>query len=162
VIETRRMMKIDKRVGLMILFVLVSFLCPIAMSPVTTANEIIGYVFLAPLLAYAYGRMTDGLTILPGIYYWSIYVPLIASLSVLFTVQVIRSIKGKTPQNRVFYVGLLSLIFPGLFLTWMNIPIFFSGLFGYAGPVPIQFAFGMKIVSNYGYYVERLEWPETE
>jgi hypothetical protein len=155
-------MKVDKRIGLMILFVLVSLLCPIAMSPVTTANEIIGYVFLAPILAYAYGSMTNGLTILSGIYYWSVYVPLIVPLSLLFMIQVLRSMKGKTPQNRVFYVGLLSLTFPGLFLTWMQIPFFFSGLYGYAGPFPIQFVLGMKLVSNYGYYVEKLEWPDTE
>jgi hypothetical protein len=146
----------------MILFFLVSFLFPIAMSPVTTTNEIIGYMFLAPVLAYAYGSMTDGITVLSGIYYWSVYVPLIAPLSLLFMIQVVRSMKGKTPQNRAFYAGLLSLIFPGLFLTWMHIPIFFSGLYGYAGPVPIQFVFGMKLVSNYGYYVEKLEWLETE
>ena len=160
--ELRSIMKIDKRIVWMIFFVIVSFLCPIAMSPISNVTEIIGYVFLGPILAYGYGNMTEGITILTGMEYWSIYLPLVAPLSLLFTVQVIRSMKGKTPQNRVFYVGLLSLVFPGLFLTWMHIPFFFMGLYGYAGPIPIQFILGMSLVSKYGYYVEELNWPDEE
>lgn len=155
-------MKIDKRIVLMILFVLVSFLCPIAMSPISNVTAIIGYVFLAPILAYGYGSMTVGVTILTGMEYWSIYLPLVAPLSLLFSIQVFRSMTGKTPQNRVFYVGLLGLAFPGLFLTWMYIPFFFMGLYGYAGPIPIQFIFGMRLVSKYGYYIEELEWVDEE
>jgi hypothetical protein len=59
----------------------------------------------------------------------------------------------------VFYVGLLSLVYPGLFLTGMHAPFFFMGLYGYAGPIPIQFIFGMNLVSRYGYYVEEFDWP---
>lgn len=160
--ELRSVLKVDKRVVLISLFVLVSFLCPIAMSPVSNVTAIIGYVFLAPILAYGYGSMTDGITILTGIEYWSIYLPLVAPLSFLFMVQVIRSINGKTPQNRAFYTGLLSLVFPGLFLTWMYVPLLSTGLYGYAGPIPIQLIFGMKLVSNYGYYVEELKWSDEE
>ena len=149
-------MKMDRRNVLTVLFVLVSLLCPTAISPVTNVTSIIGYVFLAPILAYGYGSMTEGITILTGLEYWSVYLPLVAPLSLLFTIQVLRSMNGKTSQNRVFYAGLLSLIFPGLFLTWMYIPFFFSGLYSYAGPVPIQFLFGMRLVSNYGYYVKSL------
>ncbi len=155
-------MKIYKRIVLMILFVLVSFLCPIAMSPISNVTTIIGYAFLAPILAYDYGSIAEGITIPMGMQYWSVYLPLVAPLSLLFTVQVIRSMNGKTPQNRVFYAGVLSLIFPGLFLTWMYLPAFYMGLYGYAGPIPIQFIFGMKLVSNYGYYIEELDWFDKQ
>lgn len=155
-------MMTDKKSILMILFVLISFLCPVAMSPISDVTSIIGHIFLTPVLAYAYGSMTEGIVILTGIEYWSVNFLLVAPLSFLFSVQVIRSINGKTPQNRVFYVGLLSLVFPGLFLTWMYIPFFFSGLYSYAGPVPIQFLFGMRLVSKYGYYVEEFDWPDEE
>ena len=159
---TEGTLMIDRRTSLTILFLLVSLLCPIAMSPISDVTSIIGYIFLAPVSAYAFGSMTEGIVILTGIEYWSVNFLLVAPLSLLFLVQVIRSINGKTPQNRVFYVGLLSLVFPGLFLTWMYIPVFFSGLYSYAGPVPIQFLFGMRLVSNYGYYVEEFEWPEEK
>ena len=92
----------------------------------------------------------------------SSHLPLVAPLSLLFAIPVIQSMRGKAPQNRAFYVGLLSLVFPGFFLTWMYIPFFFMGLYGYAGPIPIQFLFGMKLVSNYGFYIEELHWPDTE
>jgi hypothetical protein len=145
----------------MIFFVLVSLLCPIAMSPVI--NEIIiGYVFLTPILAYDFGGITEGLTIYSGIGYWSVYLPLVAPLCLLFMVQVFRSIQGKIPQKQVFYAGVLSLIFPGLFLTWLHIPFFFSLFYGYAGPLPFQYIFGMILVSKYGYYNEELEWVEEE
>ena len=77
-------------------------------------------------------------------------------------IQVIRSINGKTPRNRVLYAGVPSLIFPGLFLTWLHIPLFFSFYYGYAGPVPIQYIFGMKLVSKYGHYSEELDWIDEE
>ncbi len=154
-------MKIDRRFILVVLFVLVSFLCPIAMSPISD-EVIIGYVFLTPILAYDYGGVADGITLFAGIEYWSIYLPLVAPLSLLFMIQVIKSIHGKAPQNRVFYVGVISLIFPGLFLTWLHIPFFFRFYYGYAGPVPIQYIFGMKLVSKYGYYFEDLEWVDEE
>ncbi len=153
-------MKIDRRFILVILFSFVSFLCPMAMSPVSD-EVVIGYVFLTPVLAYDYG-VTEGITIISGMYYWSIYLPLVAPLSLLFVVQVIRSINGKAHRNHVFYVGILSLIFPGLFLTWAYIPSFLIGQYGYAGPVPIQYIFGMKLVSKYGHYSEELEWIEVE
>ena len=137
-------MKIDRRLIWMVLFVLVSFLCPIAMSPITD-EVIIGYVFLTPILAYDYGGITDGLTLFTGIEYWYPYLLLVAPLSLLFLAQVIRSINGKTPRNHVFYVGILSLIFPGLFLTWAYSPVFLIGQYGYAGPVPIQYIFGMNL-----------------
>ena len=132
------------------------------MSPISNVTAIIGYIFLAPVSAYAYGNMTEGVAILTGIEYWSVYLPLVTPLSLLFTIQVIRSMNGKTPLNRVFYVGLLSLVIPGVFLTWMYIPFFFMGLYGYAGPVPIQFLFGMNLVSKYGYYIEELDWVDEE
>ena len=146
----------------MILFVLVSFLCPLAMSPISNVTTIIGYVFLTPILAYGYGSMTDGIAILPGIGYWSSYLLIVAPFSLLFVAQVIRSMNGKTQQNRVLYPGLLSLVFPGIFLTWMYFPSFFMGLYGYAGPIPIQFIFGMNLVSKYGYYIEEFDWVDED
>ena len=160
-IELRSVMKIDKRIILLILFVLVSLLCPMAMSPISD-DVIIGYAFLTPILVYDYGGLAEGLTIFTGIEYWSVYLPLVAPLSFLFTIQVFRSIMGMTPEKQVFRVGVLSLIFPGLFLTWMHIPFFFMGLFGYAGPVPIQFILGMRLVSKYGHYVEELDWSDEK
>ena len=62
----------------------------------------------------------------------------------------------------MFNVGLLSLAFPGLFLTLMYFPLFLSGIIGYAGPIPIQFIIGMYIVLKYGTYIEVLEWPDDE
>jgi hypothetical protein len=154
---------IDRRTSLTILFLIVSLLCPIAVSPISDTTTIVGYAFLAPFLGYDFGNIADGITIIIGMEYWAVYVPLVAPLSFLFLLQVIRSMKGKTPQNRVFYSGILSLIFPSVFLTWMYLPIFFiTGLYGYAGPIPIQFILGMSLVSRYGYYVEELDWSDEE
>ena len=154
-------MTIDRRFFSVIIFVFVSFFCPIAMSPISE-EVIIGYVFLTPILAYDYGGIADGITLFTGTEYWSVYFPLVAPLSLLFMIQVFRSINGKTPRNRVLYAGVLSLIFPGLFLTWLHIPFFFNFYYGYAGPVPIQYIFGMKIVSKYGHYSEELDWIDEE
>jgi hypothetical protein len=44
----------------------------------------------------------------------------------------------------------------------MYVPLLSTGLYGYAGPIPIQLIFGMKLVSNYGYYVEELKWSDEE
>jgi hypothetical protein len=125
-------------------------------------SEISGYAFLAPLVGYDYGSIAEGFTILAGAGYWNVYLPLVAPLSLLFVIQVFRCMTGKTPQNRAHYSGLLSLVFPGLFLTWTYIPFFLIGQYGYAGPIPIQFIMGMVLVSKYGHHFEGLEWVEQE
>lgn len=155
-------MKIDGRLILSIPFVLISFLCPIATSPISHGSVIRGYAFLAPLVGYDYGSIGEGFTILAGAEYWNVYLPLVFPLSFLFTIQVFRSMTGRTPQNRAFYSGILSLIFPGLFLTSAYIPLFLIGQYGYAGPIPLQFILGMVLVSKYGHFVEELDWVEQE
>jgi hypothetical protein len=125
-------------------------------------SEIRGYAFLAPLVGYDFGSIVEGFTILAGAGYWNVYLPFVFPLSFLFVIQVFRCIIGRTPQNRAFYSGLLSLIFPGLFLTWAYIPFFLIGQYGYAGPIPLQFILGMALVSKYGHYFEELEWVEQK
>jgi len=156
-------MRIDKRIVLIILFILISLLCPIATSPTTEGYRVIGYAFISLLYMCVFGSITDwGIVIVTGPEYWLTSTLIMIPLTLVFSVEVINCMNGKTSKNRVYHVGLLSFAFPGLFLTWMYLPCFFLGIIGYAGPIPIQFIFGMGIVSKYGSYIEELHWPDEE
>jgi len=153
------MVGIGRRIVLSVLFVLTYLLCPIAMSPVTSSSGIVGYACVSLFCTYVSGSITGGeIAILSGPEYWLSNTALMIPFALVFSVEVINCINGKTSKNRVFNVGLLSLVFPGLFLTFMYYPVFLQGITGYAGPIPIQFIIGMGIVSKYGYHIEVLEW----
>jgi hypothetical protein len=124
---------------------------------------IIGYALISLTAQYIFIFLPLGnIVIMSGFAYWLSYTLFMIPFACAFSVEVINNIHGKTSRKRVIRVGILSMVFPGLFLTFLYIVTMFltMGVIGIAGPIPLQFIFGLYIVSRCNPTIEK--WSDTD
>ncbi len=77
------------------------------------------------------------------------WVPVYGLFNILFAVQVVRFIQGKTSTNRAILAGLSTLILP-LYEVLLFVPYLLSiGHLSFVGPIPIQLIVGLFIIWKY-------------
>jgi len=148
---------------LLVVFGITYLLFPISISPIVDENGIVGYALISLAAQYLFIFLPLGnIVIMSGLAYWLSYTLSMIPFACVFSVEVINNIQGKTSRKRVIQVGTLSMVFPGLFLTFLYIITMFltMGVIGIAGPIPLQFIFGMYIVSRCNPTNEK--WYDTD
>ena len=149
--------------ALLVVFGIAYLLFPIAITPIVAGNIVIGYAALSLVVQYNFIFLPVGeIVIVSNFSYWLSHTLFMIPFALVFSVEVINNINGKTSRRRVRRVGIISMVFPGLFLTFLYIVTMFltTGVIGIAGPIPVQFIFGMYIVSRCDPTIEKWSDPD--
>ena len=114
----------------------------------STNYDFMGTSFLGIFLPVDSSSVVYGLHILnPLVLMW---VPLFGIFNILFSVQVVRYVKGKASYRLSIILGLLTLAMP-LYQTAIYLPYVLAySYFPYTGPVPIQLIIGLLMMKKFG------------